>query len=130
MVIELNIKSNIMATNNGSTLEIGQSNQDLIFTKGNKQKRIWLTILSVLLIMALVLICAYLLFGSSDTVQTAALTLSREDILRGKFVAERFNGTWISDTELLYRADGIVKYNVETGEKTVIIPQSNKLLEF
>ncbi|XP_058801114.1 venom dipeptidyl peptidase 4-like [Phymastichus coffea] len=60
----------------------------------------------------------------NDTIG-ARQAFSLEDITSEAFVSKKFNGTWISDTEIFYRnEDQLLKFNVITRTKEVIATNS------
>lgn len=124
-------------TNNGSTLEIAQSNQDLIITKRTRKKRLWLIAAAILVIAIVVIIAIFTFVGSDKTSLSARIsssgpTISLEDVLGGKFGSKSFNASWVSGHELLYRSidDGsIMIYNVQTNNRTEILPGKAPVLK-
>lgn len=49
--------------------------------------------------------------------------LTLEDVLEGKLAARRFNGSWLSANEILYRDEfeTSMVYNVESGNSSVLL---------
>jgi len=96
-------------SNNSTSMEIGQSNQDLISNKSRIKTKRWI-IAGVIILLVVALVVASLVFLNTSEeygVHPAALTskrsLSLEDFLYGKFFAQSFNGTWISGSELMFQ---------------------------
>ncbi|CAH0557866.1 unnamed protein product [Brassicogethes aeneus] len=124
--------------NGNSSLEIAQSNQDLIMqTKGKRKKRTWI-IAGVACVVVLALIVAAIVLLSNEKKQKSkypklpeAEALSLDDVIYGKLNPKSFNATWVTGNELLYVDENrnLVKFNVETKNKSIVLPSSDELLQ-
>lgn len=102
---------------------------------GSKKKLNWKKIGiigGVALVIVIIIVTVVLVTGGNDDDDdnnggnpiSPENQLTLDDILTGRFSAKRFNGTWISDKEILYRdASGtnVIGYNVETGVERVLL---------
>lgn len=89
-------------------------------------------ILSIVLLIVLVIVVAVLLTneganaeGSTPGAQEkqSGELLTLEDVLEGKLAARRFNGSWLSDNEIMYRdeLETSMLYNIESGKSSVLL---------
>ncbi|KAJ8921034.1 hypothetical protein NQ315_015830 [Exocentrus adspersus] len=123
------------ATNGSSSLEIAQSSQDLIMSKGKRKKRAWIVTGVIVAVGAGLAIAAIVLLvtgrGDEEEVEApAAEALNLEDFLSGKFVPKSFNATWTSGNELLYKDsnDNLVLRNVENATTKVLLEATDNVL--
>lgn len=105
---------------NTGNLEIASSEQDILANKKHKTKR-WI-IAALILILVIGLVVGALALLNKDTnkpahfpLVTSGSPLSLEDFLYGKFFANKFNATWVSDKELMYMdaKNNLVLLNIE-----------------
>jgi hypothetical protein len=123
-------------SNGSSNLEIAQSNQDLIMTKGKRKKRTWIiagvvcTIVVALVVAAIVLLTNGEEENKKPTEEGPALSL--EDLLHGKVIPNPFNATWVSDKELLYTdsTGNLVLYTLDLSNNPtkVLLPAKESIL--
>ncbi|KAH1014109.1 hypothetical protein HUJ04_003003 [Dendroctonus ponderosae] len=127
-----------MAANNGttvvdngsSTLEIGQSNQDLILSNTKRKKRMWI-IGSITGAVAIALvITAIVILVKAKKVEEEAITLNLEDFLNYKYNPKSFNGTWVSGNKFLYTdSDGnLLLYNLETSGTSTLLTFNDSII--
>ncbi|XP_057672414.1 venom dipeptidyl peptidase 4 isoform X1 [Diorhabda carinulata] len=134
--INRNISSDINPTVNGSSnLEIAQSNQDLIISKGRPKKRKWLVTGVIVLVAVGLVIAAIILLSKGDdahhkgAVAATAAALNLEDYLNGRFQARSFNATWTSNDELIYSRKGdVLLLNLRDNTTKVLLPANDNLL--
>ena len=48
-----------------------------------------------------------------------------DDIISGAYTADKFNGTWVSETEIFYQVDELLLLFDVTKQKSEIIARSN-----
>lgn len=130
------MNGNSSATANGSSsLEIAQSNQDLIMTKAKRKKRTWIIVGVISAIVIGLIVAAIILLAKHDSANASALigdqqAITLDDLLHGRLNVNGFNGTWVSDTELTYRnSDGdLILYNVATNSEKVLLTSNDTLM--
>ncbi|XP_039280619.1 venom dipeptidyl peptidase 4 isoform X1 [Nilaparvata lugens] len=114
--------------NGSSTLEMGNSNQELL-SKGKKGK-LTIILISLIIVAALVTLIFISLSGPTPefTKDASPLTLpvksiALDDFLLGKLTPNRFNGTWVSDNEILYRDSelNVILLNVAKRTRKVLL---------
>ncbi|KAJ3655173.1 hypothetical protein Zmor_014310 [Zophobas morio] len=120
-------------SNGSSNLEIAQSNQDLIMTKGKRKKRTWIIAGIVSAIVVALVVAAIVLLTQEDKdddkkVIEEGPALSLEDLLQGKVNPNSFNGTWVTDKELLYTdaSGNLILYSL--GERPSVLLASDELI--
>ncbi|CAG9854854.1 unnamed protein product [Phyllotreta striolata] len=125
--------ANPRAANGSSNLEIAQSNQDLIISKGRTKKRKWI-ITGVIVAIAVGLVIAAIILltkggEKNNPEQPVAESLTFEDYLSGKFGPKYFNASWAADSDLIYGSNGdIVMLDVATGSSKVLINRTDIIL--
>lgn len=120
--------------NGSSNMEIAQSNQDLIISKGKRKKRNWI-IASVVgaIVIALVIAAIILLNNGSDhghAEPQVAETINLEDLLNYKYNPKSFNGTWVSGNQFLYKdlKDDVLLYNLASGSTSPLLFSNDSIL--
>lgn len=89
-------------------------------------QRNWRGIGIALLVIAFVcalIVTAVVLLSPDKGPRVKNPRIGLEELLADSFYARRFNGTWLSDTEFIYR-DGngsLVLYDVEASSKTILV---------
>ncbi|CAG9767540.1 unnamed protein product [Ceutorhynchus assimilis] len=124
-----------LVTNGSSSMEIAQSNQDLLLSKGKRKKRNWI-IASVIgaIVVALIIAAIVLLKNGpghdSHAEQQVAETINLEDFLKYKYNPRSFNGTWVTGNEFLYRDTdkNLVLHNLATGQTSNILYSNDSII--
>ncbi|CAD6227686.1 GSCOCG00001366001-RA-CDS [Cotesia congregata] len=116
-------------------IELINSSEELM-TKTNRRN--WRRLLAgaliaivvlVLLITAIILLTGRPESGSARTTTTAS-SITLEEWLGGWLSAKSFNGTWLSDDEILYQDEmgNLMIYNVNADESKLVLPITNPVL--
>ncbi|XP_033227069.1 venom dipeptidyl peptidase 4 isoform X2 [Belonocnema kinseyi] len=99
------------------------------------KRRNWRRLLAggliAIVVLALVITAAILLTGgpnSSESKTPTAAGISLEEWLHGSLSTKSFNGTWMSDDEILYRNErgSLLVYNVTSRKTKVLLDSSNE----
>ena len=91
--------------------------------KGAKLKKILLICGGIIAAIVVITLIVVFTLPKDDKPPTESNTLTLEDILQGNFSARRFNGSWVSGTEILYRdpEGNVILFNVTTGNRTIVL---------
>ncbi|XP_022257449.1 dipeptidyl aminopeptidase-like protein 6, partial [Limulus polyphemus] len=99
-------------------VELVSSGQD-----GRNWRGIVIALLVIVIVCALIVTAVFLLSPGNISNRIKNPRLNFLEILDGRLKSRRFNGTWISGKEFIYRdSDGtLLLYNVETVNKTLLM---------
>lgn len=104
-----------------------------LLSKGRK-RRTTLVICAVVVVALLVAAILYFLKPESAPMKASFVSelkpVSLEALLRGEYSPRRFNGTWVSDSEILYRtSEGITLYNARTKRSRLLLGYDHEILK-
>ncbi|GAB0090119.1 venom dipeptidyl peptidase 4 isoform X1 [Sergentomyia squamirostris] len=123
-----------MAPNSGTSIEMAQSNQELMDNSGRKRnyKKIGIIAAIVVVILVAIIVPVVLLTGKEDPAENTKSPLELDDVLTGRWSARRFNGSWISDRHVLFRdisGDVILYDATQNSHRVLVSTQDQKLAE-
>ncbi|XP_057327710.1 venom dipeptidyl peptidase 4-like isoform X2 [Microplitis mediator] len=107
-----------------------------LMTKNNRRNWRRLLVGALIAIVVLVLLIAAIILltggpdsGSSRTTTTAS-SITLEEWLGGWLSTKSFNGTWLSDDEILYQDElgNLMIYNVNADDSKLVLPITNPVL--
>lgn len=116
-----------------NAMEVANSNQELL-SKGRKRRTTLVIVGSVILVALLIGAVLYFLHPESTPMRASYVSdlrpVSLEAYLKGEFSPRRFNGTWVSESEILYRSsEGVMLYNARTKRSRLLLSQDNEFLK-
>ncbi|KAL0273764.1 UNVERIFIED_CONTAM: hypothetical protein PYX00_006369 [Menopon gallinae] len=125
---------------NGNAMEMGNADEDSGAKQKARTRKKVVTLSSAgIVVLGLIILGIVLLSKQPESAKaiSSASTASNpngvllEEILDGSFTPRRFNGTFVSDNEILYRNDNghIVLYDVLKGRTQVLIEGNFPILE-
>lgn len=128
-----------MAASTGNSIEIGQSDQELVGSKKRNTKKYLLIAGGAAIVLAVVITLVVVLTGddTSDNGDSSPIvsdgnTVTLEDFLTGKLTARSFNGAWSSSGKVISRDDvgRVLAYDPVTNEtKTLLSEKHEDLLQ-
>lgn len=128
-----------MAASTGNSIEIGQSEQELVGSKKRNTKKYLLIGGGVAIVLAVVITLVVVLTGddasdngNSSPVVSGDQSVSLEDFLTGKLSARSFSGAWSTSGQVISRDDvgRVLAYNPATNEtKTLLDEKHDDLLQ-
>ncbi|XP_031621025.1 venom dipeptidyl peptidase 4-like isoform X2 [Contarinia nasturtii] len=120
-----------MPGSHGNSIEIGQSEQELVSAKNRSRLKKRLCIALTILCVVGLCVAGLIYYGAikpevAKNKNGIGLPISLNDVLGGKYYARHNNATWISDTLLFYRdfSGNMVTFNVITN-KTEILAEAH-----
>lgn len=128
-----------MAASTGNSIEIGQSEQELVGSKKRNTKKYLLIGGGVAIVLAVVITLVVVLTGddasdngNSSPVVSGADSITLDDFLTGKLAARSFSGAWSSSGQVISRDEvgRVLAYNPATNEtKTLLDEKHEELLQ-
>lgn len=128
-----------MAASTGNSIEIGQSEQELVGSKKRNTKKYLLIGGGVAIVLAVVITLVVVLTGddasdngNSSPVVSGADSITLDDFLTGKLAARSFSGAWSSGGQVISRDEvgRVLAYNPATNEtKTLLDEKHEELLQ-
>ncbi|XP_075211314.1 dipeptidyl peptidase 4 omega [Lycorma delicatula] len=120
--------------NGSSTLEMGSSNQELL--SGGKKGKLTIVVAGLVIVLALGIL-SFIIFNRTHAEPMAnALTsdvrsIDLLEMLAGRYNPNRFNGSWVSDDEILYKdsSDNIVLYSVSKKSKKILVKNLSDIVQ-
>lgn len=120
--------TNATEYNQYNTMDIAVSNQELVTNKRKKSRKllIMFTVIVVLVLSCILLIALYQHIYTLPVPQSykrhhSQITL--DGVLDGSYEPRRFNGTWVSDNELMTKNTNgqVILFNVEANERKILL---------
>ncbi|XP_076329096.1 dipeptidyl peptidase 4-like isoform X2 [Tachypleus tridentatus] len=112
---------------NGQTSQSAAVVPKVELVSSGQDERNWrgigIALIVIVIVCALIVTAVFLLSPDNEGPKVRNPRLNLMEVLDGSLIPRRFNGTWISEKELIYRAfDGtLILYNAETLNKTVLM---------
>ncbi|XP_065087728.1 venom dipeptidyl peptidase 4 isoform X2 [Ochlerotatus camptorhynchus] len=127
-----------MAASTGNSIEIGQSEQELVGSKKRNTKKYLLLAGGAAIVLAVVITLVVVLTGDDDAskngdnspIVSSGNPITLEDFLTGKLSARSFTGSWSPSGKVISRDDigRVLAYDPVTNETKTLLDESHEIL--
>ncbi|XP_066900745.1 venom dipeptidyl peptidase 4 isoform X2 [Halyomorpha halys] len=106
-----------------------------LLSKGRKRRTTFVIAVVVLVAVVIAAVLYFLKPTTPPSVKassyvTSMRPLSMESLIKGDYSPKRFNGSWISDSEILYRnPDGIILFNARTKTNKLLLEGDHEIVK-